>query len=97
MNRIQISGLAATLLCVVAGAIAATADLTSIDSFAIQLQSADVTELADSGYDIVATDYSRDGSDAGAYTFAEIKTVRDTGTKVLGYLPMGELSNFRFY
>ncbi len=97
MNRIQIFGLVATLLCVVAGAIAASADLTSIDSFAIQLQSADVNELAESGYDIVATDYSRDGSDAGAYTFAEIKTVRDAGTKVLGYLPMGELSNFRFY
>ena len=72
-------------------------DTTGINSFAIQLQNADVDELANSGYDLVVTDYSRDGSDAGAYTFDEIETVRLAGKKVLGYLPMGELSNFRFY
>ena len=97
MRKTILSGLAMAIVCAVAAAVGGTADLTSVESFAIQLQSADTNELADSGYDVVATDYSRDGSDAGAYSYTEIKTVRDSGKKVLGYLPLGELSDFRFY
>ncbi len=72
-------------------------DLSWVQSYAVQLQSADIDELVDSTYDMVVVDYSRDGTDATAYTHAEIKRVRDSGKLVLAYLPLGELSDFRFY
>ncbi len=73
------------------------ADLSGAQSWAIQLQGADINELAASSYDIVVIDYSRDGTDAGAYTYTEIESVRSSGKTVLAYLPLGEASNFRFY
>ena len=72
-------------------------DLSWVQSWAIQLQAADIDELEDSTYDVVVIDYSRDGTDAGAYTFAEIERVRNSGKLVLAYLPLGEASDFRFY
>jgi cysteinyl-tRNA synthetase len=73
------------------------ADLSWVQSFAIQLQDADIDEVVDSTYDVIVVDYSRDGSDAGAYTKAEIDRVRGSGKLVLAYLSLGEASDYRFY
>ncbi|MHC5050508.1 MAG: hypothetical protein ACYTGK_07830, partial [Planctomycetota bacterium] len=40
------------------------ADLSGIQSWAIQLQGADINELVAADYDAVVIDYSRDGTDA---------------------------------
>jgi len=94
MNRRTILGLVGAALLV---ATVATAGLSGVSNFAIQLQNADPDELAASGFDLVVTDYSRDGSDAGAYTPQEIASIHAAGKTVVAYLPVGELSSFRFY
>ncbi|MHC4449041.1 MAG: MJ1477/TM1410 family putative glycoside hydrolase [Planctomycetota bacterium] len=73
------------------------ADLSSAQSWGLQLQGADISEVAASNYDIVAIDYSKDGTDAGAYSYNEIESVRNTGKVVLAYMSLGEASDFRFY
>ena len=73
------------------------ADLSGIQSWGIQLQGADIDELVAASYDAVAIDYSRDGTDAGAYSYAEIERVRNSGKTVLAYMSVGEASDFRFY
>jgi cysteinyl-tRNA synthetase len=73
------------------------ADLSAIQSWAIQLQGADINELVASSYDAVVIDYSRDGTDAGAYSYNEIEQVRNSGKTVLAYMSLGEASDFRFY
>jgi cysteinyl-tRNA synthetase len=73
------------------------ADLSGAQSWALQLQGAEISELLASDYDLVVIDYSKDGTDAGAYSYAEIESVRSTGKIVLSYLSVGEASDFRFY
>ncbi|MHC4974360.1 MAG: MJ1477/TM1410 family putative glycoside hydrolase [Planctomycetota bacterium] len=73
------------------------ADLSGIQSWAIQLQGADINELVAADYDAVVIDYSRDGTDAGAYSYSEIEQVRNSGKTVLAYISLGEASDFRFY
>jgi cysteinyl-tRNA synthetase len=73
------------------------ADLSWVQSWAIQLQDADIGEIAASPYDLVVIDYAWDGTDATAHTFAEIEQLKSSGKLVLAYLPLGELSDFRFY
>ena len=73
------------------------ADLSGIQSWAIQLQGADVNELVAASYDAVVIDYSRDGTDAGVYSYGEIERVRNSGKTVLAYMSVGEASDFRFY
>ncbi len=73
------------------------ADLSGIRNWAIQLQGANINELVAAGFDCAVIDYSRDGTDAGAYSYSEIESVRNSGTVALAYLSLGEASDFRFY
>ena len=59
------------------------ADLTAVQSWGLQLQGADIGELVACDYDLVAIDYSKDGTDATAYSYAEIESVRNSGKVVL--------------
>jgi len=71
--------------------------LASASGWGYQLQNAAPEQLAASKYEVLVIDYSRDGSDAAAYTPAEIKGIRDGGKVVLAYLSIGEAENYRFY
>ena len=71
--------------------------LNAAASWGYQLQQADPQALAACKYDVLVIDYSRDGTDAGKYTAAEIKVIRDAGKIVLAYLSIGEAENYRFY
>ncbi len=106
MNRVLLCLVAVVSLCLSApknkkgkpgDPIGPRADLSGALSWAIQLQGADINELVASSYDIAVIDYSRDGTDASAYTYGEIEDVRNSGKTVLAYLPLGEASDFRFY
>lgn len=97
MRRLLLCGAAVVLFSLPGGAVSGREDLSWVQSWAIQLQAADIDELVASTYDVVVTDYSRDGTDAGAYTYAEIERVRNSGKLVLAYLSLGEASDFRFY
>ena len=49
------------------------------------------------GVDLLVVDYSRDGSDAGAFTAAEVAAARAGGARLLAYLSIGEAESYRFY
>lgn len=62
-----------------------------------QLQGMNPDELAVSGAQILVTDYSRDGTDDGQYTQAEITRLKNAGVTVLCYFSIGEAEDYRFY
>ncbi len=66
-------------------------------SWVYQLQNADPARLASLAFDVVVMDYSRDGTDTGAYLPGEIQTLKDAGKTVLAYLSIGEAERYRFY
>jgi len=68
-------------------------------SWVYQLQSADPSSLAESEYEVAVIDYSRDGSEAGAYTSAELDAIRSAGgpSTILAYLSIGEAEDYRWY
>jgi len=97
MQRVVRSALLLGLLSLPGAAAGDRADLSWVQSWAIQLQGADIDELVDCSYDVVVIDYSRDGSADGEYTHAEIERVRGSGKTVLAYLSVGEAEDYRFY
>jgi len=64
-----------------------------------QLQGAAAARIAAVTFDIVVMDYSRDGSDEGRYSAAEMNDIRTEGTarEVLAYLSIGEAEDYRYY
>ncbi|WP_297507000.1 MJ1477/TM1410 family putative glycoside hydrolase [Thermococcus sp.] len=68
-----------------------------IGSWAYWLQNASPEVIAESGFDLVVIDYSRDGSDETAYTREEIEKLRKAGVIPVAYLSIGEAEDYRFY
>lgn len=92
--------LAAAMTGFAAGQTPAPAEKASpwaVRSFAIQLQNARPEELAASPFPLIVMDFSRDGTDAAAYTPAEIASIRKGGKLVLAYLSVGEAEDYRSY
>ena len=75
----------------------AHAGIADASSWGYQLQNADPAELAASAYDVIVMDYSRDGTDAGAYSVSEIQSIKSSGKIVLAYFSIGEAEDYRFY
>lgn len=78
------------------------ARLGAVRSWAYQLQGADgealdLGPLIASGFDLFVIDYSRDGSDEGAFTRGQIAALQDGGRIVLAYMSIGEAESYRFY
>ncbi len=73
--------------------------LSSVQSWAYQLQDIDLSAIERSPYDLVVMDYSRDGSDGGMWSAAEIRRVRESGSGkiLLSYLSVGEAESHRSY
>lgn len=75
--------------------------LAGVKSWGYQLQRVDPQAIADSPYDLVVIDYSRDGSAAGAFSHDEVALMQqrpDGGRRlVLAYLSIGEAEDYRFY
>ena len=68
-----------------------------ITSWAYQLQNADPAEIANSNFDLVVIDYSRDGTEDLKYTPQEIQLMQESGKIVIAYISIGEAENYRFY
>ncbi len=76
-----------------------------VQSWAYQLQGEndadlDLAPLVASNFELFVIDYSRDGSDEGRFTRAEIDALRDGGQggrTVLAYLSIGEAESYRSY
>lgn len=71
--------------------------LSKIKNWAIQLQNADPNSIANSGFDLVVIDYSRDGSEEGEYSQEDIQKIKDGGVIPIAYLSIGEAEDYRFY
>lgn len=68
-----------------------------VRSWAFQLQDAETVVVAQSGFDLVVIDYSRDGGSGGEYTREEIEIIKSSGVIPLAYLSIGEAEDYRFY
>ena len=71
----------------------------AVHDFHYQLQDPDLQRLADSDYDLLVIDYSRDGSAEQAFTREEITALQNSGDGklVLAYLSIGEAEDYRKY
>ncbi|AEQ52569.1 MJ1477/TM1410 family putative glycoside hydrolase [Pelagibacterium halotolerans] len=103
---IRSAGLAAVLtafpLMLSAQAVGAAASaLAGVRSWSYQLQAIDLRALAATDSDLIVIDYSRNGTQAGAFSASEIaalKTAPDGSRRfVLSYLSIGEAEDYRFY
>ncbi len=68
-----------------------------IISWGYQLQNADPSQIANTSFDLVVIDYSRDGSEAGEYTISEIELIKDSGVIPVAYISIGEAEDYRYY
>lgn len=67
------------------------------DRWAIWLQKAQPQVVAASATDLFVVDYSADGTDAHAFSPAEVALMQRGGRKVLCYFSIGEAESYRFY
>ncbi len=87
--------------------LAAGPDLAPVNDYVYQLQGnpatndlVDPAALAATQYDLIVTDYSKDGSEAQRFTPAEVELMRNGPVEhkiVLAYLSIGEAEDFRWY
>ncbi len=68
-----------------------------VKNWAIQLQDADPYEIAQSGFELVVLDYSKDGSEEKKYSSEEIEIIKKSGVIPIAYLSIGEAEDYRFY
>ena len=68
-----------------------------VRSWAYQLQGADPERIAESGFELVVIDYSRDGSEEGEYSREEIDRLKSSGVIPIAYISIGEAESYRFY
>lgn len=72
--------------------------LSSITSWAYQLQNINIDEISNSSeLDLVVIDYSEDGSEEGKFTWEEIRRIKESDKKVISYLSIGEAESYRYY
>lgn len=75
--------------------------LAAPSSWGYQLDHIDPAVIAASPYELMVIDYSRDGSAAGAFTAAEVSSMKrkpDGGKRtLLAYMSIGEAEDYRFY
>jgi cysteinyl-tRNA synthetase len=71
-----------------------------VDDYLYQLQNLNLTAVGKTKFDLVVMDYSSDGSQAEAYTAAQIAALKASPggpKKVLAYMSIGEAENYRWY
>lgn len=68
-----------------------------IESWAYWLQHPSIALMAESPYELLVTDYSKDGSEEKAFNSKDIKVLHRFGKTVLCYFSIGEAEEYRFY
>jgi cysteinyl-tRNA synthetase, unknown class len=73
----------------------------NVRSWGYQLQNVKINDVANSPFDLMVVDYSKDGSDEAAFNPAEVARMRvkpDGGTRlVVSYMSIGEAEDYRYY
>lgn len=68
-----------------------------INSWAYQLQTPSVATLAESPYELLVIDYSKDGSDTKKFSTKDLAVLHKFHKTVLCYFSIGEAEEYRFY
>jgi cysteinyl-tRNA synthetase len=74
--------------------------IRAVDDWVYQLQEISPAAIGATRFDLVVMDYSSDGVDSGAFTPAELETIRNGPSErkiVLSYLSIGEAEDYRRY
>jgi len=75
-------------------------DLAAVNDLTYVLQpdtEATIAVIEASDFDLVVMDYSEDASESGAFSPAEITSLKNSGKIVLAYLSIGEAEAYRYY
>jgi cysteinyl-tRNA synthetase len=75
----------------------AGADFAGVKSWGYWLSDPNVQGLATSPFDLLVSDYSKDGTASAEFTASEVATIKGGRKKVLAYLSIGEAENYRWY
>ncbi len=71
--------------------------MITISSWAYLLQNPPIASLAESPYNLIVTDYSKDGSDKKRFSSKQIDTLHKFNKTALCYFSIGEAEEYRFY
>ncbi len=70
--------------------------LADIESWGYQLQNVNVSEIANAPFDIVVIDYSKDGTNATAWSETQVEQMSNNKL-VVSYISIGEAEDYRYY
>jgi cysteinyl-tRNA synthetase, unknown class len=85
-------------LLLVSNVLMAQNDLSHINSWAIQLQNINISEISNNNtIDLVVIDYSSTGGPEGIFSRSQISQIKNSGKTVLAYLSIGEAETYRWY
>lgn len=65
--------------------------------YLLQIGSAPISDIAATQFDLIITDYSRDGGEAERLTTTDVAALRSSGKLALAYLSIGEAEDYRYY
>lgn len=77
-----------------------TTQLSDVHSWGYQLQDADPDDIAQSSYDLMVIDFSRDGSTAAAFSSDDVTSMKGSGDaskRLIAYMSIGEAEDYRDY
>jgi cysteinyl-tRNA synthetase, unknown class len=85
-------------LLLVSNVLMAQTDFSHINSWAIQLQNINISEISNNNtIDLVVIDYSSTGGPEGIFSRSQISQIKNSGKTVLAYLSIGEAETYRWY
>jgi cysteinyl-tRNA synthetase, unknown class len=75
------------------------ADISTVNDwlYVISMDDVSIEQIADSGFDLVVMDYSKNGAADGEYLPGQIEQLHDAGMTVIAYFSIGEAEDYRFY
>ena len=68
-----------------------------LPSWGYQLQGVEVSEIAESPFNLLVIDYSLDGSDESAWSNEQITEMKNGDKTLLSYISIGEAEDYRYY
>ncbi len=71
--------------------------IDQIENWAYQLQNTDPQQIANSGFQLIVMDYSRDGTEDEKYSPADLQLLKDNGVIPICYISIGEVEDYRYY
>jgi cysteinyl-tRNA synthetase len=68
-----------------------------IKDFTLVINGAEIADIISTTFDLAIIDYSKDGSEPGKYTPAQIQWLKENDTIPIAYFSIGEAEDYRYY